>query len=175
MSALLLFLAALFLAVGLWLYVRAQHRRRETGLPAGEIIYVDAGDWRRNERPLFSRRYLLAGKPDYLVKSKDEIIPVEVKSTHLPGAEPYRSHVLQLAAYCLLVEETYNRRPSHGIIQYANKTIRLPFSDGLRNELLQVLQAMRAAQTASHIPRSHDDPQRCARCGFRYACNESLA
>ena len=55
--------------------------------------------------PLYASGANLAGKPDYLVRRWRYVLPVEVKSGPAP-AEPYRSHVLQLAAYCLLVEET---------------------------------------------------------------------
>ncbi|NOX60525.1 MAG: CRISPR-associated protein Cas4 [Chloroflexi bacterium] len=175
MSGLLLSLAIFLLIASLWLFWRAQQQRRETGLPAGEIIYADASNWRQSERPLFSQRYLLTGKPDYLVETGGEIIPVEVKSTHLSGDKPYRSHALQLAAYCLLVEESYGHRPSYGIIQYANKTIRLPFSDSLRQELFDMMQAIRSARSASLVRRNHDDPKRCVRCGFRHACGEPIA
>ena len=174
MLALLLLLAFLLLALGAWLFLRAGRQRQATGLPAGEIIYVDTGDWRRNDRPLFSAKHRLTGKPDYLVENRKETIPVEVKSTHLPGDDPYDSHKLQLAAYCLLVEETSGKRPSHGILQYANVTLSLPYTDALRNELLQALDQIRKARSARTIPRSHDDPARCRHCGYQQDCGESV-
>ncbi|HDH09491.1 MAG TPA: CRISPR-associated protein Cas4, partial [Chloroflexi bacterium] len=104
MVALLAFLVVLLLVAALALLRSARAGRRRTGLPSGRVIYADTGAWGRCERPLFSRRYLLTGKPDYLVEEKGRLIPVEVKPTVSPST-PYRSHVLQLAAYCLLVEE----------------------------------------------------------------------
>src|SRR5437870_13199963 len=88
----------LLAAVALWLLAR-RGRRRE-GLPAGVVVYADTGVWQRNERPLYSQRYRLSGKPDYLVRDGRNIVPVEVKSGAAPDT-PYLSHVMQLAADCL--------------------------------------------------------------------------
>ncbi len=169
----LLFLAAVvLLGLGAWLYVRSGQQRRAAGLPAGEIIYVDAGDWRRADRPLFSERYQLTGKPDYLIDQGREIIPVEVKSARLGQNQPYDSHKLQLAAYCLLIEESEGVRPAYGVIKYADAAIRLPYTAALRAELLHTLDLMRRDLAARHVPRSHDDPARCRHCGYAHACGE---
>ncbi len=174
MPALLLLLAFLLLALGAWFFLRAGRLRQATGLPAGEIIYVDTGDWRRTDRPLFSAEHQLTGKPDYLVENRRETIPVEVKSTFLHGDDSYDSHKLQLAAYCLLVEDTTGKRPSHGILKYANVTLRLPYTNSLRAELLQTLDQIRKAHNARTISRSHDDPARCRHCGYLQDCGESV-
>lgn len=176
MLALLVAVALLLVLAGGWLYLRSGQIREASGLPAGELIYVDTGNWHRNDKPLFSSRYQLAGKPDYLVKTRQEIIPVEVKSTRLYGKDPYNSHKLQLAAYCLLIEDTQGVRPSHGILHYADATIRLPYTDALRKELLTTLEQMRSAFNARDIRRSHQAPARCARCGFHDVCgSQALA
>ena len=88
----------LLLALGLLLLWLARRGRARSGLPQGRLIYTDTGGWNRLERPLFSREFLLTGKPDYLVADGSDVIPVEVKSSPAP-AQPYPSHTLQLAAY----------------------------------------------------------------------------
>ncbi len=89
----------------LWL---GRGQRRRSGLPAGALLYRDVGTWQATERPLRSRRYGLVGRPDYLVQTRAGadtfVVPVEVKSRARPR-RPYSSHVLQLATYCLLVED----------------------------------------------------------------------
>jgi CRISPR-associated exonuclease Cas4 len=172
MTALLLALALLLLGLGL--LALSRRRREASGMPAGEIIYTDAGDWRRNDRPLFSNRYGLTGKPDYLVRQGGAIIPVEVKSTRLRGREPYESHKMQLAAYCLLVEDVMKVRPGYGILKYADATIRVDYTDDLRRNVLMILDEMRRAMAARDVPRSHDDPRRCRYCGYRDVCDQAL-
>jgi len=99
----LIFLAFALAGAGLWLFWRAWARQQQSGLPPGRLIYVDTGAWNRCERSLFSNEHRLTGRPDYLVTGREGIVPVEVKSGAAPAA-PYAAHVLQLAAYCLLVE-----------------------------------------------------------------------
>jgi CRISPR-associated exonuclease Cas4 len=176
-SSLLVALAVLALLVG-WLALRAAGRARQSaGLPAGRIVYADTGDWRPLEKPLFSAEYGLTGKPDYLVQTRSGLIPVEVKSGTAPP-RPYPSHVLQLAAYCLLVEATAGQSPPHGLIKYADTTFEIEYTPALRAELLALLEAMRlyrASQAPGGVPRSHDEPQRCAGCGYRPVCGQALA
>ncbi len=162
----LVFLLLLAGAVLLWL---ARRLRARSGLPAGRVVAADVGSWRRLDRPLFSRRYGLTGRPDYVVADGADLIPVEVKSARAP-ARPYASHVLQLAAYCLLVAETSGRRPPYGILRYADRTFRIPYTRELEEQLIEVLEAMRDDLAAGDAPRRHQDPRRCAACGYREVC-----
>ena len=176
MSAPSLIIAALvLLVVGFAAIVLSRRARSEARLPAGQIIYSDTSRWQRAERPLFSRRHQLAGKPDYVVREGRAVIPVEVKSSHSPASGPREGHILQLAAYCLLVEETESVRPAYGIIQYADRTFRVDNTPELARTLLVTLDAMRRDMARGQSRRSHTDPARCRRCGVRAACEERLA
>jgi CRISPR-associated exonuclease Cas4 len=166
----LILLLLLVGAVLLWL---ARRLRARSGLPAGRVVAADVGPWRRLDRPLFSRRHGLTGRPDYVVADGADLIPVEVKSARAP-ARPYASHVLQLAAYCLLVAETSGRRPPYGILRYADRTFQIPYTRELEEQLLEVLEAMREDLAAGDAPRRHQDPRRCAACGYREVCEEAL-
>ena len=116
-----------------------------------------------------------APKTLYLVEhAGGVIIPVEVKSAPAPP-EPYDGHVLQLAAYCLLVEENYGVRPPYGIIQYDDDAFEIEYTEDLEEGVLDLLAAMREDSFSADLARDHDDPRRCARCGFRDACAQALA
>ncbi len=171
-----LWLIALLIAAALALWWLSARLRQRAGLPAGRVIYSDAGAWRRNEQPLYAARYQLVGKPDYLVRAEDgAIIPVEVKSGAAP-AQPREGHVLQLAAYCLLVEETLGARPAYGIIQYADRQFAVDYTPRLEAQLLQWLGALQRDAALPYGPaRSHEAPARCATCGVRAACDQRLA
>ena len=171
-NALLAVLAVVVLLGG-WLALRrATHTRLRTGLPSGRVVYADTGDWRPAEAPFFSNTYGLTGKPDYLVETRGSLIPVEVKSSTAPP-QPYPSHVLQLAAYCLLVEDTEGKAPAYGLIKYADTLFEVDYNAPLRRELLSLLDTMRHARHRQ-VPRSHDEPRRCAGCGYRQECDQSL-
>ena len=160
--------------LGIWLLLRARFARQETGLPLGRVAYVDTGAWNRCERPLFSDQYRLTGRPDYLVQGSKGMIPVEVKSSAAPE-RPYAAHVLQLAAYCLLVEEQEGQAPPYGIIKYRDRTFEVEFSPGLRTELLDTLDAMRWDLGAQEVDRDHREAGRCQACGYRERCDQRLA
>jgi CRISPR-associated exonuclease Cas4 len=170
----MLYLAVLFIIVACLLLWQSARQRAQAGLPGGRILYTDTRAWGRLEKPLFSGALGLTGKPDYLVQQGDRLIPVEVKSGRTPTA-PFDSHIFQIAAYCLLVEETYGRRPPYGIIHYTGRDFAVDFTPQLESALLDQLADIRRDQTRSNIRRSHEDPARCLRCGFRKVCDQSLA
>jgi len=161
------------LALGLLLLWLAQRGRARSGLPQGRVVYTDTGGWNRLERPLFSREFLLTGKPDYLIADGADVIPVEVKSSRAP-AQPYPSHLLQLAAYCLLVEECYRRRPPYGIVKYADRAFEVEYTPELEDELLATLNCMRTDLVDGSAPRSHEEPHRCQACGYYDRCDQRL-
>jgi CRISPR-associated exonuclease Cas4 len=170
----LFLLAILFGGLGLWLLTRSGAVRRQAGMPPGRVTYVDTGAWDRCERPLFSNRHRLTGRPDYLVRLPNGIVPVEVKSGPAPK-QPYPAHILQLAAYCLLVEEQESHPPPYGILKYDDRAFELDYTPTLRAELLDSLEAIRRDLHARHVARSHQQPARCAGCGYRARCDERLA
>ena len=170
---LLLVLILLFLAALLWL--GGKRRRVQSGVPEGKVVYNDTGAWRANNHVLHAAEYRLAGKPDYLVEQADgSIIPVEVKSGAAP-TKPWDGQILQLAAYCLLVETNFGVRPSHGILQYSDRAFAIEYSDDLELDLLDLLDEMRATSTEVDVLPDHNQPRRCARCGVRDSCDYRMA
>lgn len=161
------------LIAGALLLIAALRLRRQTGLPWARVRASDTG-WQRTDRPLVSRRYGLVGKPDYVIDTRDGLIPVEVKPTRT-AAEPYESDLMQLAAYCLLIEDATGRAPRYGLLRYADQTFRIAFGPAVRAQLLHLLAAMRDDQTADDVPRSHNQPGRCRGCGLREVCDDRLA
>lgn len=165
--ALLLVVMLLFALAGALLWLWARRLRQRAGLPAGGVRYADAGDTRV---PLLrSDRYGLQGRPDYVVQDGRHYIPVEVKSGDAP-AVPYDSHRLQLAAYCLLVEEATGKAPPHGVIRYDDRAVRVPYDAALRGELLATIEEMRRHLRAGESPPPTPFPARCAYCGYVHAC-----
>jgi CRISPR-associated exonuclease Cas4 len=163
----LLIISFVCLLVGLGALLWAHRRRQLLGLPSGDIRYSDTG----GEAPeaLFSSRYGLAGRPDYLTRERGQLIPVEVKSGVAP-ATPYDSHVLQLAAYCLLVEDLHRSRPPFGVIQYADASFRVEYTDELKDDVLTAIDEMRDALNNKREPATTPDARRCRRCGYREDC-----
>jgi CRISPR-associated exonuclease Cas4 len=154
-------------------FISAQ-QRRSAGLPGGRVIYTDTRTWGKVEKPFFDKDLGLTGKPDYLVEQNGIITPIEVKTGHTPEA-PYDSHIFQVAAYCYLVHKTTGKRPPHGIIHYPSRDFAVDYTPGLENALLDLIADMRIEGRRAEVQRSHEDEQRCRRCGFRQGCEQRLA
>ena len=169
----LIILTIIFLMLAIFLLRQSAHRQKESGLPVGRVIYSDTDQWTRTEKPLYDPLLQLTGKPDYLVEQRGLIIPVEVKSSPSP-ALPHPGHVFQLAAYCLLVERTYGKRPPYGLLHYANRTLQIDYTQALESDLLDTLAEMRACERGGELNRSHNDLARCNRCGYRSICDQRL-
>jgi len=161
----------IFLALILFGISRLLEKR--TGIPDGRIIYSDPGVWKKTRKPLYDAGIGLTGRPDYLIKKGDQIIPVEVKSSYAPRS-PYDSHILQLAAYCVLVESTYRQRPPHGLLRYKNRTFKIKFTSNLEERVLEKIDVIRKQKNKEDAPRSHNQLNRCARCGYRNICDQRL-
>lgn len=190
----LLHLLLFLLVVTAALAARAAAREsKRAGLPAGSLLYSDTGrpvgrvagtevgrDGKLQERPLVSATLALTGRPDYLIEAEGGVVPVEVKSTSCPAnGRPYDSHLAQLAAYCLLVEDVLGATVPYGLVKYRDREVRVEYTDEMREQALALIEEMKAGMTASaegeEVHRSHDDPRRCAGCSLRDVCTESLA
>jgi CRISPR-associated exonuclease Cas4 len=161
LSLLLIVTALTIMGFVLW-------KRKALGLPKGQLISADSEKWSRCERELFSPHYRLVGRPDYLFQEKGGFIPVEVKSSLSPRS-PYRSHVLQLVAYCLLVEEVTGFAPPYGVIAYKDRRFSVNYTPTLKAELLRILEEMRETLVSGSEPGVRES-QKCLNCGYRRIC-----
>ncbi len=160
----LILLGLFFFLVGL---------RQRDRFPHGRVIYLDSRQLDHKPDNLYDPESGLTGRPDYLIQSWRKIIPVELKSSPAPD-QPHQGHILQLAAYCHLVEVGYGHRPSFGVIQYRDRSFRVAYTRGLRRNLWQRINAMQKLMQS--IPnRSHANLSRCRACGYHATCDQSLA
>ncbi|MCB9127262.1 MAG: Dna2/Cas4 domain-containing protein [Ardenticatenales bacterium] len=162
-------LALLLLALLIWRW--SARLQRQSGLPNLKVRGEDMVE--REGELLRSARYRLVGKPDYLLTVGGRLVPVEVKPTRR-APQPYPSDLMQLAAYCLLVEESFGRAPRYGILRYADQSWKIPWDDQRRAALLATLGAMDDAEQRGRATRSHEQPARCRGCGQRVHCDQAL-
>jgi CRISPR-associated exonuclease Cas4 len=170
----MLAIAGIIIVAALFLLIIAARGQKVAGLPSGRVIYADTHAWGPVEKPLYDAELGLTGKPDYLVETGGKVIPVEVKSSRVATA-PYDAHIFQLAAYCLLVHRQTGKRPPYGILHYPNRTFAIDYTPQLEAELRALLAEIHARGRRKETPdRSHNQPGRCSRCGFRQTCDQRL-
>jgi CRISPR-associated exonuclease Cas4 len=167
------FLAFLLLTLALIMALRARAAERRFGLPRARTVAVDLEAGRKPAETLVSQRYRLSGRPDLILARGQAWIPVEIKPTRR-ARRPLTADRLQLAAYCLLLEETTGRAPAHGILCYAYESWELPYDASIRDWVLESLAAMDEVEEAGGAGRSHEEPGRCRACNLAGVCDERL-
>lgn len=169
----MIYAAAALVLVALILLLAANRQQKQAGLPPGRVIYSDTRGWQPTEKPLFDALHAIAGKPDYLVEQNGYVIPVEVKSGWAPE-QPHPGHVFQLMAYCRLVDYSTGKRPPYGILRYRNRLFAIDYTPAMEQQLIDLLTEMRQQARQGPLDRSHEEPARCARCGFRSVCDQKI-
>lgn len=158
--AFVLLLFGLLLAA--WALRALSARRRDRAL--GALVATDS----RSPVALRSGRYRIRGRPDELRRLPDgRTVPVELKSRSAPNGGASRSHLVQVWAYCLLVEETTGRPPPFGVLRYADREFRVPWDGSARAELL----ALRRELDRPYDGRATPSSGRCARCPWVGSCD----
>ncbi len=133
--------------------------RGRTGLPptVGRVPGMTSG------------RLGLTGRPDELRSDeRGNLYPVEIKSgSPAPGGRPYPSHRMQVLAYCALLEESRGITPPFGLLVYGEGSeFRIPWNEGTRRELLDLLDRMGRPYDGSVAPSY----PKCVRCRYRDLC-----
>jgi CRISPR-associated exonuclease Cas4 len=126
---------------------------------------------RRFERalPIWSKRYGLVGRADVVEFLADGTpVPVETKSGKASARIPER---VQLCAQGLCLEEMFGRPIAEGYVFYAasQKRVAVGFDDELRQETIEVVEAVRAMMAGDRLPPAKYD-RRCRNCSLIDAC-----
>lgn len=144
-------------------------RRRVLGLPTGELVYEDADS---QGASLASKAYPLVGKPDYVVQLPDgRPVPIELKPSVQGVMAPYSNHIVQVGAYCLILEDHFERPPTHGILRYADREFTVEYTPALRKKVIRLLKEMaqRSEQQPPTLVRQH--ASKCRACAFQAICS----
>lgn len=187
----LLFLLVMVALAVLAAVTRSKKARQDADLPADATVKsADLGPSRgiRELRGLTLRdsEWGLVGRPDLLFESSGDLELVEKKRRRgwRPG-RVYRSDRLQVGAYLLMCEADpkVGRRLPEGWVQYIDGDgrelpdgkVRVPNTDALRGEVIEVLRRIRQALRGSEVHRDHSYASRCRSCSVKRACGEVLA
>lgn len=150
-------ISILFLGILLILTVSLQKRR--LGSLGEPLLYTDSDI--HGSEVLYAKSLALKGKPDAIIRTRDGIMPLEIKTGRTPK-EPRESHVMQLMAYCYLVEEKYHTRPVGGILQYSKTgtEFRIRYTreaeESIKTIVQEILEAKRRGQSFSCSHPDHN-------------------
>lgn len=143
-------------------------RHRALGLPEGELVYEDADG---EGEPLSSSAYPLVGKPDYIVQLPDgRPVPIELKPGVHDATIPYSNHSVQVAAYCLILEDYFVEAPTHGILRYADCEFTIEYTPALRKKVIKLLTEMERCSEHQPPPLAKQRVAKCRACVFQPVC-----
>lgn len=116
----------------------------------------------------------LRGRPDYLVRERAGLVPIELKPLRR-SRTLYESDRMQLVAYMLLVRASYPREfAGYGRVRYREAEFTVTLDAASEARCLALAERVRAARSAPDVHRTHETPGKCAACAHRAACGESL-
>ncbi len=136
-----------------------------------DIVYVDTEE--KSPKLFVSESYGLRGRPDYVLFIGEHHIPVELKTGRVPKG-PLFSHILQVAAYCMLVEEEFGTPPPHGVLRYGSVENEIEYDESLKQLVVTKLNDMRSLMRTKDVHRNHNKPGKCRYCSRRAICPEKL-
>jgi CRISPR-associated protein Cas4 len=168
-SLLLIFLGCVFLVLSYLITQLTKRKKNSLHLPNGDVTYADL---HKPAKPLFSINHRLSGKPDYIIHHDELLIPVEYKSGRY--THPAAHHILQLAAYCQLIEDVEDQCVPFGWIVYPTGRFKIPFNAQLRLELQHTIDEIREKIHNSRPERSHNFVRRCQNCSYNAVCSGKM-
>ncbi len=126
------------------------------------------GDW-LNELYLESEELGLKGKIDVLDLEEDRAVPVERKRAE--SGDYYKSDEVQLAGYCMLLEDHLDEPVREGAIYLyeTDQRMHIPITEDHRTEVHEQINAIRSMSVDS-IPPFTDNPDKCEACSAREYC-----
>ena len=138
-----------------------------------DITYVDSQ--KKKPKLFISKKYGISGRPDFVLLVGEEHIPVELKTGRVPRG-PLFSHIMQVATYCILIEEEFGVPPSHGIIRYGLIENEVEYDQGLKDLVLKKADEMRNfLKAGGGVHRNHKKLGKCRNCSRRNVCPEKLS
>jgi CRISPR-associated exonuclease Cas4 len=113
----------------------------------------------------------LSGKLDLLIVTPKACYPVDFKYTR---GRPRRNHVMQLAAYALLVEDAMSIRVPMAFVYLtpSDHLIRINVTDGLKGLVRAQLASIRKMVQEGILPEPTPVRARCEECEFRNYCGD---
>lgn len=126
------------------------------------------GNW-LNELYLESEKLGLKGKIDVLDLGNEQVVPVERKRAE--SGDYYRSDELQLAGYCLLLEEHLDEPIHEGAIYLyeTDQRMHIPITENHRETVCEQIEAMRSMSVES-VPPLTNNRKKCEACSAREYC-----
>lgn len=137
---------------------------RSYGLTEGERVF---------NVYLHSSNLQLSGLLDMVILTNEEAIPIEFKNDMFNRVN--KNHLIQLAAYTLLIEERWERPVKRAFVHFipTKQSREVAITDQLRTTLFAQLDRLRFMIEGENLPNATQCQGRCTDCEFRNFCPDT--
>ncbi|GCF11705.1 CRISPR-associated protein Cas4 [Dictyobacter arantiisoli] len=146
--------------------IEAHHQA--LGLPPGELVYENTDSL---GEALTSDIYPLLARPAYVVKLQNNLLfPVDIKPIAQNTMTPEPHHVLQVATYCLILEEYAEEPPTHGLLRYTDRDFTIEYTPALRRKIIRLLKEMDLCSAEMPPALQKQKASKCRACIYQPIC-----
>jgi CRISPR/Cas system-associated exonuclease Cas4 (RecB family) len=100
---------------------------------------------------------------------------VEIKRHGAGRFGPRDRDVQQLLTYCVPAEDVWGATVTHGLIEYRDGRVAIPYGPVQRRQVLDLAEGVRRDRVAADVARDHRDARKCGRCGYSDTCGQALS
>lgn len=114
----------------------------------------------------------ISGKVDQVLVYPDSVVPIEIKSGKAPKEGAWENHKVQLAAYVLLLEKTFNFDIPAGYVKYVDENIsrRIEINAFLKDKVRGLIKDVQDLLASKKLPKRDANENKCAKCGLKKIC-----
>jgi len=114
----------------------------------------------------------LRGIIDQIEVYEDEYVPIELKTGKAPRDGVWPGHKIQLAAYCLLLEDHYKKQIKEGFVTYLdiNDRRHIAMNAFLKDEVKELIAKVNMLLKSKELPDFCGSENKCKVCGLREEC-----
>lgn len=125
-----------------------------------------------SEKRIESEKLQLKGIIDRIEIHKNSYVPIELKTGKMPKDGVWPGHRIQIAAYAMLIEESFNTNVKEGFIRYldTNETRRIVINPFMKEEIIALIKEIQKLLERQEIPNYCENKNKCINCGLRSTC-----
>ena len=119
-----------------------------------------------------SQELELKGKIDRIEKHENKVVPIELKTGKAPRESVWESHLIQVGAYMMLLEEQFQKPVSEGIVEYLSEKIKRPvkMNPFLKDDIMKLKEKVKDLLSSNKLPDFTENKNKCRICGLREEC-----
>ncbi len=144
----------------------------------GEDLWEALTPKLKSEYKIASQNLYLTGKIDQVQVFPTMLLPVELKTGKAPKEGAWEDHKIQLAAYALLLEDSFKVPINSGIIRYLddNQARSIEINPFLKDQVKELVKEVRAMLSSEKLPPLNKNENKCKSCSLKEVChNPELA